>query len=294
MLFPAPTHFLTGSLLATALLACQPPPPPITPTQPRGNIGTDPAFAGETQALPPAEPPPTPPPSDAPGPNAGSPFTPLAEPLASDGSHVCERFGRAIPGAQWTYMRKPIEVGSPESNETSGYAVVSYDRATGKLEIAHKRNTNFPENYFETNFVETYRCDEQGQWLLSSIGPTHRVFTRLGSTSDAIQDTRYVQPYLMLPARFEIGARWQAKATMRHIVTEAGKPPQETTMQLDRSCEVVAKERKTVPAGTYDALRVECMAVGATTKERSWYVDGIGLIAHADPGSKLMTHTPAP
>ena len=97
-------------------------------------------------------------------------------------------------------------------------------------------------------------------------------------------------PLLVLPAVVEVGARWQSKSTQRHTITREGKPPEVTTHTIDRNCEVMLKEELTVPAGTFQTLRVDCAPVGGVSKAAIWYADGVGLIQYAESGAKLITH----
>lgn len=244
-----------------------------------------------TKSAPPAPvpAPATAPPADPPGPPSGDAAPAQADvPQPADG--VCERFGRARPGEEWTYLRKPIEAGEPTSQEHAGYTVSEYDRATGKLRLLHKRTTTFPSSEHVALFDETYRCDEHGLWMVSSVGPSTGTYPNLGSTSTTQLEDQWDPPLLVLPAVVEVGARWQSKSTQRHTITREGKPPEVTTQTIDRNCEVMLKEELTVPAGTFQTLRVDCAPVGGVSKAAIWYADGVGLIQYAEPGAKLIAH----
>lgn len=249
--------------------------------------------ACETPGTTPAQPAPAPnaaPPADAPtaDPPGNAPPADANLPQPADG--VCERFGRARPGETWTYLRKPIAADEPTSQEHAGYTVTEYDRATGKLRLLHKRTTTFPTSEHVALFDETYRCDEHGLWLLSQVGPTTGTYPTIQSTSLAQLEDVWDPPLLLLPAVVEVGARWQGKSTQRHTSTREGKPPEVHTNTIDRTCEVMLKQELTVPAGTFQALRVDCAPVGGTSKASAWYADGVGLIQYADPGAKLIEH----
>lgn len=250
-------------------------------------------VACETPGTTPAPPAPAPdaaPPADASKPPPGE-AAPAGANLPQPADGVCERFGRARPGETWAYLRKPIAADEPTSQEHAGYTVTEYDRATGKLRLLHKRTTTFPTSEHVALFDETYRCDEHGLWMVSQVGPSTGTFPTIQSTSTTQHEDIWDPPFLVLPAVVEVGARWQSKSTQRHTITPEGKPPEVTTNTIDRTCEVMLKEELTVPAGTFQALRVDCAPVGGTSKASAWYADGVGLIQYAEAGAKLIAHS---
>lgn len=221
-------------------------------------------------------------PAAAPTPGVNDPVPPNA--------HVCERFGRARVGHKWTFQRKPIVFGEPTSFEDSGYTVDSYDLATHKLRMHHKRTSYMIDTTAVLDLSEDFRCDDQGMWFVQSGGDGTMTASADDKRWSTGQSTVYDPPMLVLPPVLEVGARWQAKSAQRHTTRAEGSPDREVTTQIDRSCEVKAKEQVTVPAGSFDALRVDCTDTVGGSVATIWYVDGVGAVKFGDSGPRLTVH----
>ncbi len=246
------------------------------------------AKAEGKSAEPAAQPPAGPGAVAVPTPTVAVPST-VNDPVPAD-AHVCERFGRARLGHAWTFQKKPVVQGEPTSFEDAGYTVTSYELANHKLRMHHKRTTYMVTHTSVIDLTEDFRCDDEGMWFVTVDGNGTMTATADGKSWPTGQSTTYDPPMLVLPPVLEVGARWQSKSTQRHTATSEGSPPSVTTTEIDRSCEVKAKESVSVPAGTYEALRVDCTDARGGATATIWYADGVGAVKFGEYGPRLVLH----
>jgi hypothetical protein len=130
--------------------------------------------------------------------------------------------------------------------------VAIYD-AIGRHQGRRRRRDDAPR---QRQFFRVTRIDAENDRVEMNRG--HYVTDLLGNPreitpSDGEAKVVYEVPFQIVPAELQVGRRWHA----RYSLKRHGEP-----MNEDVSFEIVARERVHVPAGEFDAFRIESRAYG--------------------------------
>jgi hypothetical protein len=246
--------FLALTLLVLASLACSlgnaspSAPPPAAASAPSTNPTVEPAPATPADSAPTA--------------------VPSAAPSAAPAAGLCAHLYYPVkPGASWQYQL------SGPSSGTFTRSIVSLN-----------------ENGFEVQDVFSAGTTLRASWACQQ-GSLIRL-TPSGSASVSFADVQMnfvveSNNGVTLPADLKPGAAW----TQHLVVTgqnNIGGANVDSRMVMDLSCKAIGVETVSVPAGSFDALRVDCstrletsfagttISVNDTTS--AWYAPGVGEI----------------
>lgn len=219
----------------------------------------------------------------------GTPGTPVATPGSGGGisaSGPCDNTLYPVAaGATWNYMM---------TGTTEG----SFDRT-----ILTVDNNGFTDqDVFDAGTTRTgiWSCDSGNLTALDPVGGTAATVQTTTFGAD-FQTTE--QDGVTLPASVAAGNTWSQSVTIEGTVVEnsiSADASNATTI----ACTAVGMESVTVPAGTFDAMKVTCQdtinititmegavvpvpAINMTTD--SWYAPGVGLVKSVSTGSDIDT-----
>lgn len=199
--------------------------------------------------------------------------------------NACDNpYSPVIVGATWTYdLKGPVP-------DTYIHSIVSIDG-----------NTFVEQDVFGTGVTR------QGQWncengnliaLNPSDGGSSNVSTESGVSVD-FQTTELKG--ITLPATINVGDTWSQELFLEGTQTIDGTS-YPASNRLVSSCTAIGVESVTVPAGTFDAMKTECVTTMnlslefqqgnplQTTlelKAENWYASGVGLVKTISLGSGL-------
>lgn len=199
--------------------------------------------------------------------------------------NACDNpYSPVIVGATWTYdLKGPIP-------DTYVHSIVSIDG-----------NTFVEQDVFGTGVTR------QGQWncengnliaLNPSDGGSSNVSTENGVSVD-FQTTELKG--ITLPSAINAGDTWSQEIFLQGTQTIEGNtfPASNRTIS---SCTAIGIESVTVPAGTFDAMKVECLNKIAVSLEMQagnpsqftielvaniWYAPNVGMVKTTNTGSNL-------
>ena len=212
------------------------------------------------------------------------PPTATPEPAAAVAGPCYNDFFPVVEGASWTY--NTTGVGAAPSSYTQSIAEAGEDGFT----LTHTIDGN------ETVLSIDYACGEDG---LSSA--------TLGGLPGAaggfsMQVTSFTGTNFPPSDQWKVGATWAASSTV-----EGGGTIQDieavATGTVDQTYDIVALESVTVPAGDFDAYKVNLtlteklalsmngteVPVEFTTNSTQWYAEGVGLIKSVTEGDFAST-----
>ena len=180
----------------------------------------------------------------------------------------------AVPGATWTYS-----MGS--ENYTQTIVDVTADSMIMRMEFPGQEPMEF-----------SYECTEGG---MIQIGGMDDVLS--GMDVDMNMDMEIVSMEgLTYPNDLVAGTQWDSEMVMKMDMTMEGMVVDSTTT-VTSSSTAVAVESVTVPAGTFDAMRINAqteiaMAMtmmgmsmplpGFSTTSDTWLAEGIGMVLTVD------------
>ncbi len=144
------------------------------------------------------------------------------------------------PGDQWVYRSE-----GPQGKSLSMWSVVRLETVDGTECYVVKSG--------ETGEVYFRRADLA--WTMDKVSGTIE-------SRATPPDLRYVWP-------LEVGKRWDVTYTLN-------RPLDRTTAKRQRECEVLAREAVSVPAGTFETVKIGCRdkRSGAATYE-AWYAPAV-------------------
>lgn len=178
-------------------------------------------------------------------------------------------------GQTWTY--------SWVSGERVGTAVTSLDDldALGGTAMTTSVYTATSEDLAYTlTMTSNYVCDGEGLWT-GTLSTSWETVSGEYTSSDWRLST-YNPPWLTLQRDATSGSTWTGSTTVESQGGSAEPEAHDETWSMSATAETI-----TVPAGTYEALRVD---VGADLGVTSWYAEGVGLVATGD--LQLVSMTP--
>ncbi len=172
-------------------------------------------------------------------------------------------------GTAWTY--------SFDDGNTSGTIhteVTALDAATGDVVLVSTYEGSGSGYDYSSESTGNYRCDADGFWILDQ--DTSYTVTTTSGTTEGWSTVTYDEPVLLVPNSVAVGDTWTTEATGT-VETSTG---QTIDLATTTDYEVVAEESVTVPAGTWDAYRIDITAdagTGATTTT-TWIAPGVGTV----------------
>jgi hypothetical protein len=132
-----------------------------------------------------------------------------------------------------------------------------------------------------------YLCDDEGMWALSLY--TEYTEEASGMVEEGWSRLTFDAPALVLPFTLVDGTSW---STIGEGTAEYSSGVSDTVNLLTESV-VEGEEAVSVPAGSYDALRIGSVSydgVTETTSATSWRSPGVGVIK--DAVSELVRYDP--
>ena len=221
-------------------------------------------------------------PTEEPAPQTQNGTTPV---VGAPSLNACDNpYSPVIVGATWTYnLTGPVP-------DTYVHSIVSIDG-----------NTFVEQDVFGTGVTR------QGQWncengnliaLNPSEGGSSNVSTESG-VSVNFQTTEIRG--ITLPAIINAGDSWSQELFLQGTQTIDGNTFPASN-RLVSSCTAIGIESVAVPAGTFDAMKTECVTtmnlslelqagnptqVTIELKSNNWYVSGVGLVKTTSTGSNL-------
>lgn len=269
------TALLTTIVLVVALAACggQPASPAAT------NTPDAPVIVPAATDLPTEPPAPTATLAPTPTPK---PPTPTPAPVTSSG---CDnRYYPVAPGLTWIYS-----AGGPA---TSTYTVT--------LENITDTSFTMVQTFDELTNTTNYECTREGIMAAQYGG--------LEMAEANIQIETLNGRGILIPAddAWRVGKTWDASYDLVGSLAAAEGMTGTITGTVAIANEIVAQEKVTVPAGTFDAFRVDAtmtqtmvMSMGGIAAPQpftiaidtsSWYAPGVGLVkSETDLGEGTMT-----
>lgn len=213
-----------------------------------------------------------------------SPMPPANEPPVATVNACDNIYMPVIPGATWTYSL----VG--QVSDTYTHTILSRD---------------------DTSFVEqdafASGVTRKGDWAcadgnLTALTPTGGASVNTnGLTSEFVTTTN---TGITFPANPQPGSTWSQFVILEGTQTINGFTANSRN-QVETTCTVIGMEAVSVPAGTFEALRVECavqMLITATVEgtsfdtnlssiTTSWYAPKVGMVKSATVGGGLDSTT---
>lgn len=199
--------------------------------------------------------------------------------------NACDNpYSPVIVGATWTYnLKGPVP-------DTYVHSIISTDG-----------NTFVEQDVFGTGVTR------QGQWNcengnLIALNPTDGGSSNVSTENGVSVDFQTTELNgITLPATINAGDTWSQEILLEGTQTIEGTtfPASNRTIS---SCTAIGVESVTVPAGTFDAMKVEClnkinvsleMQAGNPSQfsielvANNWYVAGIGMVKTTNTGSNL-------
>ncbi|MFN7142448.1 MAG: hypothetical protein ACK4YP_01630 [Myxococcota bacterium] len=165
-----------------------------------------------------------------------------------------------------------------EAEELFGYGgtytnvTESYDPTSGEVVFSSETTlTGSSYRYYESTSTSVARCDTDGVWM-ESYYTEWAYETADGYTGSGWQEVTYDEGYLTMPSGVSVGDTWTASGTYRYDGSSGGG-----SYAYDVDYEVVDEASKTVPAGTYAALRVRSTV--SSSESDFWVAPNIGTVA---------------
>jgi hypothetical protein len=190
-----------------------------------------------------------------------SEVAPSAQAPSNQGSaNLCDNpYLPVVEGATWSY-----------NLTTSSGSKISTDTITDVGNDAFLVETN----QASLNFVVTWSCTPEGlNWLQSDGGMFSAVF-QSGGTVETLSSSG-----VFLPANVQPGDTWTTTEEI-HVVGLG----LDETFTVTAAFNAVGMETVTVPAGTFNALRIDItmsnssQTLPVTLEGSSWVVEGIGQV----------------
>jgi hypothetical protein len=126
----------------------------------------------------------------------------------------------------------------------------------------------------EKNGVRSYEVRHTG--TLSQLGDWEVEVRPDGLYMTGMTSGKMDSPEMELPAKLEVGNSWKSSSNFQD---KSGK-----SVQLNSTAKVFSSEKVTVPAGTFDAIRIEQDGEGtlsgqkAKVRTKAWYVKDRGNV----------------
>lgn len=199
--------------------------------------------------------------------------------------NACDNpYSPVIVGATWTYdLKGPVP-------DTYVHSIISTDG-----------NTFVEQSVFGTGVTR------QGQWNcengnLIALNPTDGGSSNVSTENGVSVDFQTTElKGITLPATINAGDTWSQEIFLQGTQTIQGNT-YPASNRLVSSCIAIGFESVTVPAGTFDAMKTECVTTmnlslelqqGNPTqatielKANNWYVSGVGMVKTTNTGSGL-------
>jgi hypothetical protein len=244
----------------------QPTAPSVAPTaqpSPVTENPTAPSVAPTTQPSPVAE-----------------NHTTIVQPASSAG--LCQNpYYPVVQGASWTY-------------QVSGTSSGTFTRSI----------VNIRENGFDDQDVFSAGVTRQGRWECREgnlISLTPGSVASVIASGDQANFTVESNTGITFPADPRPGTEWTQTIIYRGQQT-ISDTNLESRNVLNMSCKAIGIENVSVPAGDFEALRVDCttqldisisvplaMNLGTTVAGSAWYASGVGWIKSRDTGEMGVT-----
>lgn len=177
----------------------------------------------------------------------------------------------------WTGFREEGQTWSYAwvSGDTSGDGLMTLDdldELGGAAQTSLVLSFSGPELSSTITTTVSYICDPEGIWVGTQSTDWETVSGDYTSASWLLSS--YDPPWLMLARLAADGDTWTGSTSHEQQGSAV-----ETTVADKTWSMTAATETVTVPAGTYEALRVDVTGdLGVT----SWYADGVGLVKTGD------------
>ena len=221
-------------------------------------------------------------PTPAPGDNSALPSEPVVE-EASPTPQPADCFNAYYPvkeGATWTY-------------QISGTSTDTFTRS-----IISATDSEFTDqDAFGSGTTRTgqWRC-ENGALISLTPGGGAAAVSAAGQTMNF---TVTANSGITIPARMDAGSAWSQDISFEST-QDAGGTQVTSQNQAAISCTVIGRESVTVPAGTFDALKVECQSKITITiagmspivfegPSISWYAEGVGMVKNVGSAAGYET-----
>jgi hypothetical protein len=192
-----------------------------------------------------------------------------------------------LAGATWTYEL----TGTTSDTITRSIASVSADGFAD-------------QDTFASGAVRTgqWNCDAGALTALDPVGSTSATVQRNGEIADF--HTTALDG-VTLPASVVAGTAWSQTISIAGTLTVNGKTA-DATNDTSLSCTANGMENVTVPAGSFDAMKVTCQnsvkitvtlqgitvpVPEMTFTSQSWYAPGVGMVKSVASGDGLDTTT---
>ncbi len=178
--------------------------------------------------------------------------------------------GIAGVGTTWEYSFSDASVSGSFVTTVS-----SLDSATGDLVMDSLYDGTTSSYSYTSSTTGNYRCDGDGMWMLD-VSTTYKV-TAGGSDSSGWTRITYDAPVLLFPRDAAVGDAWTVDATGT-IESSTADP---MTFSTTTTYEVASEETVSVPAGSFDTLRLDSSTEevsGPPTTASSWIALDVGTV----------------
>ncbi|TAK05195.1 hypothetical protein EPO33_04440 [Patescibacteria group bacterium] len=219
------------------------------------------------------------------GAGCAAPAAPGASGGASGSGSVATRGGGAcdnayFPSAQGT----KLEYATAVSGSSGSYSIEVQERSATNLKLLYTFSTT-ASGGGSLSFTQDVRCDDGALSALS--------YADIGSavTGGRVSARTTRSSGLLMPRDISVGTTWTSSFDIEATITLPGTLGSRTVSStINNESRVVGQESVTVPAGTYQAFKVESTLTTQsgpisgiaippqTVVSTSWFVEGLGMV----------------
>jgi hypothetical protein len=230
---------------------------------------------------------PTVPPSPTP-----APVTPITRPSPTQAlpaaTATSVKPAPATGQCQNTYY--PVVAGASWKYQVSGTSSTTFTRS-----IVTVRADGFDDQDVFSGVTRkgSWKC-QQGSLTMLTPGSSPAVLATGTQTNFTVESNTGTT----LPANLQPGTKWTQKIVYRGQLNISGTNLEGRSV-MDLSCQAIGTEKVRVPAGEFNALRVDCstkleitvagVPFDITVSGSSWYAPGVGLVKSRDSGEMGVT-----
>ncbi len=162
---------------------------------------------------------------------------------------------------------------SQQNGVSGGFDVTfdSYDAATGAAVYTSTAETDTAQSTSTSTSVQNLECRSDGLYAISTT--VDYVVNAGGQQFTGTTTTTYDPAALLQPLTLDVGSTWDSSFEGTTTDSMAGSQD----FSFSQAAEVVAAESVTVPAGTYDSLKVTYSPSNGSPSN-AWLAVGVGTV----------------
>ena len=225
----------------------------------------------------------------------GAQQAPAAQVSESEGSATVEEVPTETGNCKNKYL--PVIAGTTWNYTVTGPTTDTFTRSI----TSASKNGFTDQDVFGSGVTRKgdWNCGEDGSITSLAVGDSASVQTE--DVSLELQTDAFLGR--SLPGEINAGDSWQHSATLEGKLTGDESIP--TSTLVNSQCTAAGVESVTVPAGTFDAIRVDCQVKMDTTVSfpefpvntsmslsgTSWYAEGVGMVKSTTTGGGMDSTT---